>query len=100
MRKRSHQLGIKHLPRCFDDELGRLAMRPAGLVHARADQRIVHIRQMDHASLDRDGLSAGATVALRREPQQWLWWVAIVLAVGSCAAVLAVGLPSLVVGPC
>jgi hypothetical protein len=41
-----------------------------------------------------------ATVALRREPQQWLWWVAIVLAVGSCAAVLAVGLPSLVVGPC
>ena len=41
-----------------------------------------------------------ATVALRREPHQWLWWVAIVLAVGSCLAVLAVGLPSLVVGPC
>jgi drug/metabolite transporter (DMT)-like permease len=45
-------------------------------------------------------LAVVATVALRREPQQWLWWVGIVLAVGSCVAVLAVGLPSLVVGPC
>jgi heme/copper-type cytochrome/quinol oxidase subunit 3 len=45
-------------------------------------------------------LAVIATVALRREPEQWLWWVAIALAVGSCAAVLAVGLPSLLVGPC
>lgn len=41
-----------------------------------------------------------ASIAVRREPQQWLWWVATVLAIGSCAAVLAVGLPALVVGPC
>jgi drug/metabolite transporter (DMT)-like permease len=45
-------------------------------------------------------LATVAAVALRRERQQSLWWVGIVLAVGSCAAVVAVGLPSLVVGPC
>lgn len=45
-------------------------------------------------------LALVATVAGRREPEQWLWWVSAVLATGSCVAVLAVGLPSLVVGPC
>jgi hypothetical protein len=45
-------------------------------------------------------LAVIAGVALRREPEQWLWWVGLTLAVGSFASVLAVGLPSLAVGPC
>ena len=37
---------------------------------------------------------------LRREPAQWLWWVAIALGVGCALSVVAVGLPVLVVGTC
>lgn len=37
---------------------------------------------------------------LRREPRQWLWWVSVVLALGSALSVMAVGVPALAVGTC
>lgn len=37
---------------------------------------------------------------LRREPAQWLWWVSIVLGIGSALTVVAVGVPVLAVGTC
>ena len=45
-------------------------------------------------------VSALSSRRLRREPQQWLWWVALVLGIGSAMTVAAVGFSSLVVATC